>query len=150
MVTFEFQGTVRKFEIQIFININSIKTYDFSTLYTTIPQDKLNSMLFDIIDSFFFNKNESHKIPTLSSVICKTISLKNIQIVHTSTLKWKLKECLSFNIYVVFWNQDFQHSVGIFMGTNCNPLLVDIFLHYMYYEAEWFKKNLNVKKNHSL
>jgi hypothetical protein len=33
--------------------IDSIKTYDFSTLYTTIPHNKLKSRLFQIIDNCF-------------------------------------------------------------------------------------------------
>ena len=46
---------------QNFSQINSIKTYDFSTLYTTIPHDKLKSRLLDIIDNCFFNKNGKRK-----------------------------------------------------------------------------------------
>jgi hypothetical protein len=33
------------------------------------------------------------------------------------------------NIYVVFGDQVFQQSVGIPMGTNCAPLLADLFLY---------------------
>jgi hypothetical protein len=32
------------------------------------------------------------------------------------------------NIYLVFGDQVFQQSVGIPMGTNCAPLLADLFL----------------------
>ena len=38
----------------IFSQIYSIKTYDFTTLYTTIPHDKVKARLFGIIDSCFF------------------------------------------------------------------------------------------------
>jgi hypothetical protein len=41
---------------QIIYQINSIKTYDFSTLYTSIPLDKLKSRLLYIIDRFFLTK----------------------------------------------------------------------------------------------
>ena len=58
------------------------------------------------------------------------------------------------NIYVVFGDQVFQQTVGIPMGTNCAPLLEDLFLHS--YEAEFVQKLLwdNNKKlvvsfNHS-
>jgi hypothetical protein len=34
---------------QNFSQIKSIKTYDFSTIYTTIPHDKLKSRLLDIM-----------------------------------------------------------------------------------------------------
>jgi hypothetical protein len=45
---------------QNFSQINSLKTYDFSTLYTTVPHDKLKSRLF--IDNSFVNKNGQKEI----------------------------------------------------------------------------------------
>jgi hypothetical protein len=47
------------------------------------------------------------------------------------------------NIYVVFQDQTFQQSVGIPMGTNCVPLLADLFLYL--YEAEFVQKLLRDK-----
>jgi hypothetical protein len=44
------------------------------------------------------------------------------------------------NIYVVFGDQVFKQSVGIPMGTNCPPLLADLFLYQ--YEAEFVQKLL--------
>ena len=51
------------------------------------------------------------------------------------------------NIYVVFGDQVFQQSVGIPMGTNCAPLLANLFLYS--YEAEFVQILLwdNIKKN---
>jgi hypothetical protein len=49
-----------------------------------------------------------------------------------------INEMLGFlidNIFVVFGNQIFQQTVGILMGTNCGPLLADLFLYS--YEAEY-------------
>jgi hypothetical protein len=46
---------------QNFCPLNNIKTYDFSTLYTTIPHEKLKPRLFDIIDNCFLNKNGKWK-----------------------------------------------------------------------------------------
>jgi hypothetical protein len=37
-----------------FSKINSINMYDFSTIYTTIPQKKIKSSLFYINDNCFF------------------------------------------------------------------------------------------------
>ena len=51
------------------------------------------------------------------------------------------------NIYVVFGIQVFQQSVGIPMGTNCAPLLADLFLYS--YEAEFIQKLVR-EKNKSL
>jgi hypothetical protein len=47
---------------------------------------------------------------------------------------------LTDNIYVVFGDKVFQQSVGIPMGTNCAPLLADLFLYL--YEAEFVQKLL--------
>ena len=33
------------------------------------------------------------------------------------------------NIFVLFGGRVFQQTIGIPMGTNCAPLLVDLFLH---------------------
>jgi hypothetical protein len=54
-----------------------------------------------------------------------------------------MKSVLGFlveNIYVVFGDQVFQQSVGIPVGTNCVPLLADLFLYS--YEAEFVQKLL--------
>jgi hypothetical protein len=45
---------------------------------------------------------------------------------------------LVHNIFVVFGDQVFQQAVGIAMGTNCAPLLADLFLYS--YEAEIVQK----------
>jgi len=117
---------------QSFSHIYSIKTYDFTTLYTTIPHDKLKNRLFDIINNCFFNKNGKRKYKYL--VIGHRI---NYFVVHHSDFTHKysevdIKNMLEFlidNIFVVFGDQVFQQSVGIPMGTNCTPLLADLFLY---------------------
>ena len=42
-------------------SVNSIKSFDFSTLYTTIPHDKLKSKLKAIINQCFFHKNGNRR-----------------------------------------------------------------------------------------
>ena len=53
-------------------------------------------------------------------------------------------EFLVDNIFVVFGGKVFQQIVGIPMGTNCAPLLADIFLYY--YEAEFIQSLLSTVK----
>ena len=55
-------------------------------------------------------------------------------------------EFLFDNIFVVFGGKVFQQIVGIPMGTNCAPLLADIFLYS--YEADFIQSLLSTgKKN---
>ena len=42
-------------------SVNCIKSFDLSTLYTTIPHDKLKSKLKEIINRGFFHKNGNRR-----------------------------------------------------------------------------------------
>ena len=57
-----------------FINLDNLKkggksvsTYDFSTLYTSIPHDQLKNSLINFISRIFEVKNKSYIIPNLSN-----------------------------------------------------------------------------------
>ena len=109
-------------------HINSIKTYDFSTLYTTIPHTKLKSRLKALINQCFFYKNGNRRYKYL--VFGRESSYFVVQ--HTdSKSKYteddiiNMLEFLIDNIFVMFGEQIFQQTVGIPMGTNCAPLLVN-------------------------
>jgi hypothetical protein len=126
----------------IFLKLTASKHY-FSTLYTTIPHNKLKSRLFQIIDNYILNKNGTRKYKFLVIGKQDTYFVK-----HHSDSPYKyseadIKSMLGFvvdNIYVVFEDQVFQQSVGIPMGTNCAPLSADLFLYS--YEAEFVQKLL--------
>jgi hypothetical protein len=53
-------------------------------------------------------------------------------------------EFLIDNIFVIFGGRVFQQTVGIPMGTNCAPLLADLFLYS--YEADFIQGLLKINK----
>jgi hypothetical protein len=55
-------------------------------------------------------------------------------------------EFLIDNIFVSFGGTLFQQVIGIPMGTNCAPLLADLFLYS--YESEFLQKLVKDKKIH--
>ena len=57
----------------------------------------------------------------------------------------KILEFLVDNIFVVFAGKVFQQTVGIPMGTNCAPLLADIFMYS--YEADFIQSLLSTGKS---
>ena len=59
----------------------------------------------------------------------------------------KMLDFLIGNIFVTFGGRVFQQTIGIPMGTNCAPLLADLFLYY--YEAD-FIQELLMKKDEKL
>jgi hypothetical protein len=56
----------------------------------------------------------------------------------------KILEFLIDNIFVVIGGQVFQQFVGILMGSNCAPVLADLFLYL--YETESIQKLLHERK----
>ena len=127
-----------------FNNITIIKSFDFSTLYTTIPPDKLKSRLASIIRNSFMFKNGNRRYKYLVLGHEKSYFVKE----HSdSKQKYseddiiKMLEFLLDNIFVVFAGKVFQQIVGIPMGTNCAPLLADIYLYS--YEAEFIQSLLS-------
>jgi hypothetical protein len=105
----------------IFLKLTTSK-HDLSTLYTTIPHNKLKSQLFQIIDNCCLNKNGTWIYNFLVIWNQDTYLAR-----HHSDSPYKYSEAdikgmLGFlvnNIYVVFRDQVFKQSVGIPMGTNC-------------------------------
>ena len=110
----------------------SIQTFDFSTLYTSIPHDLLKFRMNSIINNAFKHKNGATRYTYIK--VCRNKSY------FTSDANdiCKMIEFLVDNIYVRFGGQLFRQMVGIPMGTNCAPLLADLFLYS--YENEFLDK----------
>ena len=126
---------------------NSIKTFDFSTLYTTIPHEKLKSRLKTLIQQCFFKRSGERRYKYLVLGKDKPYFVKN----HTdSNRKYseedivRMLDFLIDNIFVEFGGRIFQQTIGIPMGTNCAPLLADLFLYS--YEADFIQGLLQKKE----
>ena len=110
----------------------SSQTFDFSTLYTSIPHDLLKYGMNNIIHNAFKHKNGATRYTRIK--VCRnksyfTSDLLNCDNKYTANDICKIIEFLVDNIYIRFGGQLFQQVVGIHMGTNCAPLLADLFLY---------------------
>ena len=122
----------------------------FSTLYTTIPLQKLKDRLASIIRNAFISRKGNRWYKYLVTGHEETYFVKE----HSdSENKYseddiiKLLEFLVDNIFMVFAGKVFQQTVGIPMGTNCSHFLADIFLYS--YEADFIQSLLSTgKKQH--
>ena len=105
----------------------SLSTYDFSTLYTTLPHNLIKEKLINLIQWTFKRKGSPY------------IACNERQAFFTSedTKRYKLWSCqnvcealiyLLDNIYIRFGTKLYRQIVGIPMGTNCAPLVADLFL----------------------
>ena len=130
-------------------HVTSIKSFDFSTLYTTIPHQKLKERLTSIIRNAFIFENGNRRYKYFVLGHEETYFVKE----HSdSKNKYseddivKMLEFLVDNIFVVFAGKVLQQTVRIPMGTNCAPLLADIFLYS--YEADFIQSLLSTGKKH--
>ena len=105
---------------------SNISTYDFSTLYTTLPHNLIRNQLVDLIENTFRREevlylacNEEHAFFASEE--------------HTKYDLWscqKVTDALIYlldNIYIRFGSKLYRQNVGIPMGTNCAPLLLICF-----------------------
>ena len=130
-----------------FNNITSINSFDCSTLYTTVPHDKLKSSLASIIRNSFMFKNGNRRYKYLvlgheESYFVKEHSDSKYKYSEDDIIK--MLEFLVDNIFVFFAGKVFKQIVGIPMGTNCAPLLADIFLYS--YEADFIQSLLSTER----
>ena len=125
-------------------SVNSIKTYDFSTLYTNIPHTKLKSRLADLIINAFRFKNGKKRYDYIVVGYKSTYFVKN----H-SEAKHKYTEDDIVRMIEFLIDNIFVESGGVIvipMGTNCAPLLADLFLYS--YEAEFIQTLIKSGKRH--
>jgi hypothetical protein len=119
---------------------NSIKPFDFSTLYTTIPHSKLKDKLRELVQLCFITRNGQGRYKYLILGRDRSYFVKH----HSDSTKafsetdiFNMLEFLIDNIFVMLGGCVFQQTVGIPMGTNCVPLLADLFLYS--YEADFIQ-----------
>ena len=107
---------------------STISTYDFSTLYTSLPHNLIRNHLVDIIENTFRREEalylacNEERVFFFASEEHKKYDLWSCQKV-TDALIYLLD-----NIYIRFGSKLYRQNVGIPMRTNCTPLVADMFL----------------------
>ena len=125
----------------------SLLTYDFSALYTTLPHNLIKEKLINLIERTFKREGSPY------------IACNERQAFFTSedTKRYKHWSCQNVcealiyrldNIYIRFGTKLYRQIVGIPMGTNCAPLVADLFL--FCYERDFMTSLSDVKQAESI
>ena len=102
-------------------------TYDFSTLYTTLPHNLIKEKVTELIEQTFKREGSLY-------LACND---KNAFFTSEQPKRYKLSSCqklcdalhyLLSNIFINIRSKLYRQNVGIPMGTNCAPLVADLFL----------------------
>ena len=107
---------------------SGLSTYDFSTLYTILPNNLIKEKLTELIEQTFNREGSLY-------LACND---KNAFFTSEQPKRYKLWSCqkmcdalhyLLDNISIRFGSKLFRQIVGIPMGTNCASLVADLFLY---------------------
>ena len=116
---------------------SALSTYDFSTLYTMLPHHLMKDKLIDLIEHTFSREKtlylacKHQERAFFTSEMYKNYNLWSCQKVCKALVY--LLDNIFFNLELNFYRQ----IIGIPMGTNCVPLVVELFL--FYYERDFMK-----------
>ena len=104
-----------------------MSTYDFSTIYTALPHNLIKENLTELIEQTFNREGSLY-------LACND---KNAFFTSKQPKRYKLWSCqkmcdvllyLLDNQFIRFGSKLYRQIVGIPRGTNCAPLVADLFL----------------------
>ena len=119
-------------------------SYDFTTLYTSIPHAALKEALGTLVQEAYRVRDSEYIVVDMNSdaywsdIPCSSSIKHNIN----KNMLVEHVEYLIDNIYVSIGNSVYRQCVGIPMGTNCAPLLANVFL--FYYEYKYMRNLIRV------
>ena len=110
-------------------NAKSISTFDFSTLYTKLPHDKLIKELLNIIDFVFdAGSNQYICISKNNKAYWSKKKLKTSISFSKNSLKMTVKHLIQ-NCYFTVGNVVMRQAIGIPMGIDPAPFWANLFLY---------------------
>ena len=115
----------------------SISTFDFSTLYTKIPHDKLIDVLNQLVD-FVFNSSDRVYL-SVTDTGARWVKEKGKSRGRVYD-KRKVKDVVKYlieNCFFTIGNLLFRQSIGMPMGSDPAPFFANLFL--FFYEVQWIK-----------
>ena len=105
----------------------SVRTFDFSTLYTKIPHNLLKEALFEIVDFVFKGGISNGVYVTKNGAIWRKPS-RDFQMYSKLSIK-TLLEFIIDNAYFQVGDKIFKQIIGIPMGSDPAPFIANLFLY---------------------
>ena len=121
----------------------SFNTFDFSTLYTSIPHALLIHSIRELVFEAYKIRDATYICTGYASTFWSNAK-HNAQVNITADKLTEYIEYLIDNIYVCAGDKTFKQSIGIPMGTDCAPLLANLFLFF------YVKRKLKHNHGHAL
>ena len=106
---------------------SGLSTYDFSTLYITLPHNLIKEKLAELFEQTFNREGSIYLACKVKTVFSTSEQPKRYKLLSCQ------KMCDAFhylldNIFIRFGSKLYRPIVGIPMGIDCVPLVADLFL----------------------
>ena len=106
---------------------SSLSTYDFYTLYTTLPHNLIKEKLTELIEQTFNREGSLYLACNDTNAFFTSEQPKRYKLWSCQKMCDALHYLLD-NIFIRFGSNLYRQIVGILMDTNCAPLVADLFL----------------------
>ena len=106
---------------------SNLSTYNFSTLYITLPHNRIKDKLVDLIERIFQKEGSLYIACDDRNAFFTSDAVRNYNLWSCQ----KVCDALTFlldNIYIRFGSKLYRQIVSIPIGTKCAPLVADLFL----------------------
>ena len=107
--------------------VSTLSTYDFPTLYSTLPHHLIKDKLIDLIERTFSRGKELYLICNDQRAFFTSDVYKNYNLWSCQNVCEALVYLLD-NIFIRFRTKLYRQIIGIPMDTNCATLVADLFL----------------------
>ena len=118
------------------VHARALDSFDFSTLYTNIPHSQLKTRMEKLIRNAYNTRDASHMALGKDYAYWTSRPVANIRNLTVNQLV-EMFNFLIDNVYIQVGSAVYQQTIGIPMGTDCAPLVADLFL--FSYEFEFMK-----------
>ena len=105
-------------------------SFDFSTLYTSIPHSSLKNNLNTLVKEAYTIRGAKYLNIKRQGIAYWSQSQSGERSITLNELV-NMLEYLVDNIFIEVGNRVFRHCIGIPMGTDCGPLIANLFLFYI-------------------
>ena len=112
---------------------SGLSKYDFSTLYTMLPHNLIKEKLTELIEQTFNREDSLYLACNDKNAFLLLNNLNDINCDHVR--KCVIRSIIFWTIFIRLGSKSYRQIVGIPMGTNCAPLVADLFL--FCYEREF-------------
>ena len=106
---------------------SGLSTYDFSTLYTTLPHNLIKVKLTELIEQKFNREGSLYLACNDTNAFFTSEQPKRYKLWSCQKTCDALHHLLD-NIFIRFGSKLYRQIVGIPMGTNCASLVADLFM----------------------